>query len=531
MKRRDFLTSSLLPWFTAGCGQAAAVAGGFVDTGHTHAHMLRTATWPAPTKVHRTGVLIAGGGVAGLAAARALRLQGLEDFVLLELESSAGGNSRSADVQGIACPLGAHYLPVPGDAATDVQNLLEELGLRQRVSGRWVIDERHLCHSPQERLFINGQWQDGLLPVQDISAHTQADYHSFAQQVQAAARAERFQIPIAKTPLRQQGRALDAINFKAWLNQNQLTSAELHWYLDYCCRDDYGAGIDSVSAWAGLHYFASRHGFSAPGGEPSAEQGAGVLTWPQGNGWLTQRLARPLGERLLTGRMVCRIAVGKHGVTVDAFDTHSQTVERWQAAQCIVALPLFVAARVLEAAPPALLAAAAALRYAPWLVANIHLKAALHDRPGAAPSWDNVVCGATSGLGYVDAMHQSLATVPSTTVLTHYRAFGIAPAARKNLYEQPWTHWRDTVLAELSVPHPDVLGKVTQIDVMRYGHAMSVPVPGIRNHTALAALQTSQSGQRLHFAHSDLSGYSVFEEAFSHGHTRGMALKEALKKA
>ena len=258
-----------------------------------------------------------------------------------------------------------------------------------------------------------------------------------------------------------------------------------------------------------------------------------MLTWPEGNGWLTQRLAQPPGERLLIGQIVCRIALGKHGVEVNAFDIAGRTVKRWQAAQCIVALPLFVAARVLQTPPAALREATAAIHYAPWLVANIHIKAALHDRPGAAPSWDNVLYGAgqegssandTSGLGYVDAMHQSLAAVPGATVLTHYRAFGIEPAARKNLFDQPWTHWRDTVLAEMSVPHPDLPGKVTRIDVMRYGHAMSVPVPGIRDNAALQALQTLQPGQRLHFAHSDLSGYSVFEEAFSQGHMRGMAL-------
>ena len=537
MKRRDFLAASSLPWLVAGCAQPAAITGGFVGAAQARGHLLRTATWPAPARVRRTGVLIAGGGVAGLAAARALRLRGMQDFTVLELEDSAGGNSRGGDVNGIPCPLGAHYLPVPGNHAAHVQDLLEELGLRQRVSGRWVYDERHLCHSPQERLFINGEWQDGLLPVHDIDARTLADYQRFAQLVRAASSAESFQVPVSNRPLRQPSIALDAINFESWLNQAQLTSPALRWYLDYCCRDDYGAGLATVSAWAGLHYFASRHGFSAPGGEPSAEREAGVLTWPQGNGWLTQQLAQPLGERLLTGQIVCRIAVGKHGVEVDAFDTTTQTVDRWQAEQCIVALPLFVAARVLHTPPPALREAASALRYAPWLVANIHIKTALHDRPGAAPSWDNVLYGPdmaanppsdASGLGYVDAMHQSLAAVPGATVLTHYRAFGIEAAARKNLYDQPWTHWRDTVLAELSVPHPDLLEKVTRIDVVRYGHAMSVPVPGTRGHSALRALQVPQQGQCLHFAHSDLSGYSVFEEAFSHGHARGAAVAKAV---
>ena len=109
---------------------------------HERGHTLRPAAggkaraWPAPSTTQRTRVLIAGGGVAGLAAARALRLRGIHDFVMLELEDSAGGNSRGGMVGGIPCPLGAHYLPVPGDAARDVQDLLEELSLRRRVAGR-----------------------------------------------------------------------------------------------------------------------------------------------------------------------------------------------------------------------------------------------------------------------------------------------------------------------------------------------------------------------------------------------------------
>ena len=43
------------------------------------------------------------------------------------------------------------------------------------------------------------------------------------------------------------------------------------------------------------------------------------------------------------------------------------------------------------------------------------------------------------------------------------------------------------------------------------GHAMAAPIPGYRNNRGLQALQ--QHTGRLVFAHSDLSGYSVFEEA------------------
>ena len=289
-----------------------------------------------------------------------------------------------------------------------------------------------------------------------------------------------------------------------------------------------------MSAWAGIHYFASRHGFHAPGDEASESEG--VLTWPEGNGWLTQRLAAPLGDRLHTGSTVLRIRELRHGVEVDALNHSTQTVERWQAQQCIVALPVFIAARVVENPPAVLTAAAARLRYAPWCVANIHIDAPLQDHPGAAPAWDNVVYGETGGgLGYVDARHQTLDPRPGPTVLTYYQALGDLPNGRRQLLEQPWSHWRDQVLAALSVPHPDLPERATRMDITRYGHAMAVPAPGNlskimlqrpvdgRKQLSKQEFPAIHSG-RLQFAHADWSGYSVFEEAFTRGHAAGMAV-------
>ena len=556
MKRRQFIAAaSALPLL--GCDkppQIDAIQGGFTGVNVERGHLLRdTKAWKAqsaPPKVRTTKVIIAGGGVAGLAAARALRLQGINDFVMLELEDRAGGNSKGGAMTGkngvIPCPLGAHYLPVPSEQApqaADLRDLLEELGVRQRIAGRWAYDERVLCHSPQERLFFNGSWQDGLLPVQDVSAQTLAQYHQFATLVEAARKRSTWSIPASNSTLAGVDITLTAITFIVYLDQNGLTDPHLRWYLDYCCRDDYGAGINTVSAWAGMHYFASRHGFHAPGAEISERDS--LLTWPEGNGWITQQLALPLGERLLTKRIVTRIEVMKHGVEVDVLDASTQQTERWQAERCIVALPIFVAARVVKNPPALLQAAAMETRYAPWLVANIHIDQPLHDRPGAAPSWDNVIYGA-AGLGYVDAQHQSLKPVPRSTVLTHYRALGDMTDGRQQLLERPWSRWRDEILAELSTAHPDLVAKTRRIDITRYGHAMAIPVPVSpsgplnRPNNGLQAqirpqpayllskllLKTEQKGnsrQPLLFAHSDWSGYSVFEEAFAMGHAAGRA--------
>ena len=552
MQRRHFLGSAAAA-LLAGCQPPPpalefAFAGIDLERGHALRDLLAQGPLPAPTLVRRAQVIIAGGGVAGLAAARSLRLAGVHDFALLELEDTPGGNSRAGAVNGVACPLGAHYLPVPGDHAPEVQDLLEELGLRQRVAGRWQYDERHLCHSPQERLYFEREWQEGLLPVQGVGEATLEQYRRFSQAVAAASRAARFTMPQfaaldAKTGLAPAHQALDAMTFEAWLQQQGLDDAHLRWYLDYCCRDDYGAGIGRVSAWAGLHYFASRHGFHAPG-EAVAEDREGVLTWPEGNGWLTQQLAAPLRAQgqLQTGTSVLRIAETRRGVEVDAFNHHSGNVERWQAPRCIVALPVFVAARVVHNPPAFLAQAAQRLQWAPWAVTNIHLNAPLADRPGAAPAWDNVIYGDSNpgGLGYVDASHQKLDPRPGPTVLTYYQALGDVAEARQQLATQGAEHWGRAALAALAGPHPDVVQRATRVQVTRYGHAMSIPVPGIQTFLSQIGLQAppgkrklllngerqralpTPATARLAFAHSDWSGYSVFEEAFTRGHAAGL---------
>jgi monoamine oxidase len=492
-----------------GCGLRPEVRGAFAGASPERGHVLRQArSAQTPVRTRNVQVLIAGGGIAGLAAARALRLRGVEDFALLELEDAPGGNSRPGALGGIACPLGAHYLPVPGDDAPEVQDLLEELGLRRRVAGRWTYDEHALVHSPQERLHFQGRWQEGLLPLEGVPASTLEQYRRFAQAVEAARRQASFTIPLRGAQVRHA--VLDGVGFAAWLDARGLNDPRLRWYLDYCCRDDYGAGTGAVSAWAGLHYFAARHGFHPPGAQ-EGERDA-LLTWPEGNGWLARALAAPLGDRFLPGRIVVRIEETRGGVEIDAVQAGTGQLERWQARHCIVALPVAIAARVLARPPAALQARAARLRSAPWVVVNLHLDKPLRDLPSQAPlAWDNVVYGA-KGLGYVVATHQSLDPRPGATVLSWYLAPG--EAARAQLL-QPWQHWKEAALADLAPAHPDLVDTLTQVQVARYGHAMAVPAPGT------LALPAPPALPRLGFAHGDWAGYSIFEEAFTLGHLAG----------
>src|SRR5262245_4610733 len=68
---------------------------------------------PSRDQWERVGVLIVGGGIAGLSAAWQLKKAGFDDFVLLELEREPGGTARSGSSSLVAYPWGAHYLPAP----------------------------------------------------------------------------------------------------------------------------------------------------------------------------------------------------------------------------------------------------------------------------------------------------------------------------------------------------------------------------------------------------------------------------------
>jgi hypothetical protein len=96
------------------------------------------------------------------------------------------------------------------------------------------------------------------------------------------------------------------------------------------------------------------------------------------------------------------------------------------------------------------------------------------------------------GLGYVDAGHQKLDPPrPGPTVLTYYQALGDVPMRASNWPRSPGALGR-AALAALAGPHPDVLQRATRVEVTRYGHAMSIPVPGVQTFLSQIGLQRRQ---------------------------------------
>jgi len=71
------------------------------------------------------------------------------------------------------------------------------------------------------------------------------------------------------------------------------------------------------------------------------------------------------------------------------------------------------------------------------------------------------------------------------------------------------------ILADLGRAHDGLEALVERIDVWRWGHAMIRPAPGFI--WGDARRKSAEPHGRVHFAHSDLSGLALFEEAFDQG--------------
>ena len=521
LSRRAFLATATL-------ATGAAAASSFFSPHRRHrfggailganaalGHALRDGKFPAVSAQAETGIAIVGGGIGGLAAARRLKRKGFSDFLLLELESRAGGNAVSGKNEVSAYPWGAHYVPLAGSDSIEVKELFAELGVitGSDAGGLPIYNEEYLCADPMERLFIHGRWQEGFLPQVGLTAADQRAVESFFSEMRRLRMARgrdgrrAFTIPVDASSPDREFTCLDQMTMTEYLRkQGWLESAPLRWYVNYCCRDDYGAGIEKVSAWAGVHYFASRDARAA--NAPSYA----VVTWPEGNGWFVRQLQSGITSNLHSSCAVWNVEPQGDGLAVDYFDAAKQQSIRLHAGGVIWAAPNFIARRAIQALRQQPTGGAA---YSPWMVANLTLDS-LPAGHGMDLAWDNVLYE-SDGLGYVVATHQDLQPVPQRTVLTYYQPLDQDdPAiARQKALVRSHAEWCDLILADLGQAHPDLPQHLLNLDVWLWGHAMVRPVPGFIWGAARAHMQ--QPLGNIVFAHSDLSGISIFEEAYTRG--------------
>lgn len=524
--RREFVALLLgAPLAALGCGRRARIPPGtLVGTGMARGHAMRDAAAPPVVSAWREhAVVIVGAGVAGLAAAWELARRGIRDVVVLELDDVAGGTARGGMTAVTRYPWGAHYIVAPQRDQRELIALLGELGAIEGTAGDGtpIVDEAVRCREPEERVFYRGRWYEGLYLDAGATAEDRRQLAVFRREIDRwsawrdAGGRRAFAIPTRRSTADPEVTALDRISFAAWLDARGLTSERLRWLCDYACRDDYALLAADTSAWAGLFYFAARQ-------RTAGATAQSVVTWPDGNAALVRQLAARAA--IETGVAVQRIDPGGEVVAIGpggAFGVRARRV--------IVAVPSFVRRRIVAPPPGAATSARGVDDHGAWAVANVHLRGRPAEAHHAPPAWDNVFRDSPS-LGYVSATHQR-GRDRGPTVWTWYYPFpGDARKARTQLAGAAYEDWAEVVLADLERAHPDVRGLVDHIEVAFWGHGMIRPRTGALFGGGRPGdrLDLAAPVGRLHFAHTDLSGLALFEEAFDHGLRAAREVAEAL---
>ncbi|MBG6187038.1 NAD(P)-binding protein [Flavobacterium sp. CAN_S2] len=483
-------------------------------TNHILGHRLRVKNFPKPSSQIHIPYLIVGGGISGLSAARQFSKKGINDFLLVELESHLGGNSSNGENKYSKFPLGAHYLPLPNKQDAALLQFLEEeqIIIGYDSKGFPKFDEEQLTFAPDERLFYKNNWQEGLVPKTGNAAEEDFQFKKFFLKMDAFRTGKGvdgkyfFDIPLSLSSSEATIRAFDAITMQQWFEKEGFNSKPLFDYIDYCCRDDFGLGISYVSAWAGIHYFAARKQDSTQDNKDN------VLTWPEGNARLAHHLQKYAENKTLKNHLVYEVKSIDGKVVSTVFDADKKLTIEIIADRVIMATPQFVNQYLIRNRK----IMTQNFHYAPWLLATL-VVSDLADNGSYPLCWDNVIYGA-NGLGYIYDQHQSLQQVQSKKVITYYYSFSSSDIkkSRKDLYQKKSTYWKQLVFDDLKIAHPNIESVTEEINIHLLGHGMISPVPGfIFGKHKKEASQNIEG--KIFFAHSDLSGISIFEEAFHQG--------------
>ena len=538
--RRDLLVTALgMPVLASGCISDPALPslppGELVGASAEVGHWLRNPQQleSANTVPEQYDVVVVGGGIAGLSAVRRLHEKGIDDCVLLELEPEVGGTSRSGVSSGVGHPWGAHYVPAPDDRNDDLISLFEEMGVLTGRDGnnQPEVAEEYRCRFPESRVFYRGNWFEGLYLQAGSTSDDKAQLQRFEKEINQwvdwrdGSGRPAFTIPMAASSDDVMVRELDSISMAQWLAERNYTSPRLLWFVNYACRDDYGMTADRTSAWAAIFYFAARKSSST---EPSRP----FITWSNGNGQIVQHLRNGASKKIRTGRLVANISISEEEagspIAVTAINTKTKSPESYLAKKVVFAAPQFLARFLVQQYRQQAPEFTKSFQYSSWTVANLTMQRQPAEQ-GYPLAWDNVLYDSPS-LGYVSASHQR-GMDHGPHVWTYYYPLSQDgfQSDRQRLLESNRDSWADIVLTDLGRAHSDIRQRVNRLDVMRWGHAMIAPTPGFIWGGDRQAAAASVDG--IHFAHSDLSGIALFEEAFYRGNAAADAVVVELQDA
>lgn len=459
MKRRKFIKLSGLAsmaMLTNSCNRSEeSLANSFeidVESLHTIGHKLFSgfdfSKYPIEEK--NTDFLIVGGGISGFSSLCKLKEK---DAVLIEASSKPGGTSSYAVYRNVFFSLGAHYdVEYPNFYGSEVLSLLEKLQIISfnELLNKWEFKEKeYLIPNKNESItYYKNKIVEDPLNISEKEKEFSDLMQTFFGEMYLPTRL-----------IDPKYHDLNSITFLEFLEQNQLTEKNLLEALDYQMIDDYGAGVEVVSALAGIHYFACR---------PYFTENPQIFSPPEGNYYFIRKMMNYCFDKeVILDSFLYKVNELESGFEAFVWNDMAKVSYKFKCNKIIYSGKKHALKYVYPNFKFDF-----HVNYAPWLVMNFILTDVgmnFQDK-----FWQNDIIGEENFMGYVDSRAQ-FDVASNQRVLTAYYCF--KEEEREfllNVYENPKAIVQNAI--EIIEKYQNIkLKLIEKVQIKLMGHAMPIP--------------------------------------------------------
>jgi len=415
-----------------------------MDAGHL---IFKSDHWET-NYISKKEFIIVGGGVAGLAAANKIKDK---DFLLFELGEKTGGSSSSQSYKGTPFSEGAHYdWSYPSTYGSEVLELLKELKIIHfnPKTNFWNFkDTKYIIKGTETQSYVSGKYYADYLE----------DFKEFSQFL-AIINPFLGSMLLPTRIISSNLKYLNTLTFQQFLeNKGLIASKKFLETLSYLLRDDYGAGVEIISALAGIHYFMCR---------PYYTQKIELFSPPQGNSYFIEKLQEGISAKIKTRHVVKKITSTNDSFLVDVINIENQRIDQYSCNKIVYAGQKHALKFIL----PEQYNLFSQTKYSPWAVMNI----ILNEPIDIEPVWQNEFPLNTDNfMGFVNSSSQFQ---HRKNVLTCYFCFqpeerNQLPKIKNNLHN----FTQNTINTLNTYFDRDLNPLIEKIFIKVMGHAMPIP--------------------------------------------------------